>query len=139
LDRQKRALNRRAFQRAARLVTWSEWARRSLVDDYGVDDARIRVLPPGAAAGFFELGARRLATPPRLKCSGRAVRLLFVGNDFKRKGGEQLLASLGEPLGCRWRLDLVTNAAIEPRANVQVHRDLAPNSTELLRLFDQAD
>jgi len=60
LDRQKYRMNRTALQAAVALVTWSEWAKRSLVDDYGVDPARVTVLAPGANDAFFEVGRQRL-------------------------------------------------------------------------------
>jgi glycosyltransferase involved in cell wall biosynthesis len=138
-DRLKYRINRRAFHAAAGLVTWSQWARRSLVDDYGVDDARIRVIPPGVAACYFDVGERRAATRPSSAAECRPVRLLFVGGDFRRKGGPQLLACLEGSLAERCRLDVVTQANVEPRAGVRVHRGLGPNSPELLRLFAQAD
>ena len=49
VDRQKYRLNRRAFHAAEALVSWSDWARRSLIQDYGVDDARVRTIAPGKA------------------------------------------------------------------------------------------
>src|SRR5439155_5095353 len=49
MDRRKFAMNRAVFQAAAGLVSWSEWARRSLIADYGADPDRIRVLAPGAS------------------------------------------------------------------------------------------
>src|SRR5207253_89640 len=48
VDRRKFHLNQQAFHGAATLVAWSDWARRSLVEDYEVDPSRIRVLAPGA-------------------------------------------------------------------------------------------
>src|SRR5436190_5382695 len=63
LDRRKYELNKRSFQSAAALVTWTEWARQSLVSDYGVDPEIVRVISPGAATEFFELGQSRAAPP----------------------------------------------------------------------------
>ena len=60
LDRQKYRLNRRALHAAAGLVTWSEWAKASCVEDYGVPAERIRVIAPGAAPAYVEIGRRRL-------------------------------------------------------------------------------
>lgn len=137
VDRQKFRLNRAVFQAAAGLITWSDWARRSLIDDYAVPPDRIRVIAPGAARELFELGKRRLAGPPGE--TGEPVRVLFVGGDFERKGGPELLACLEGPLGARCRVDLVTAEAVAPRPNLAVHRGLAPNSPALLRLFAQAD
>jgi glycosyltransferase involved in cell wall biosynthesis len=137
LDRRKFELNRRAFEAATCLVTWSDWARRSLVDDYGVDAGRVRVLAPGANEAYFEIGRRRpgLATEQE----ARRTRLLFVGGDFARKGGPQLLESLSGELGEMCELHLVTHAEVPSRPNVIVHRGLQANSPELLRLYAEAD
>jgi glycosyltransferase involved in cell wall biosynthesis len=133
IDRRKFQMNRDAFEAATVLVTWSDWARASLIDDYGVDARKINVLAPGAAQAYFDIGARRQAHAPT-----EPVRLLFVGGDFARKGGPQLLDSFGA-LGNGVELHLVTNHPLEPRPNVFVHAGLAPNSPELLRLFELAD
>ena len=47
LESFKNALNRRVFARATRLVTWCQWAKDSLVDDYGVQGGKVEVIPPG--------------------------------------------------------------------------------------------
>jgi hypothetical protein len=49
IDRRKFQMNRAAFDAAASLVTWSDWARDSLIADYGTDPRKISVLAPGAA------------------------------------------------------------------------------------------
>jgi glycosyltransferase involved in cell wall biosynthesis len=138
LDRRKYLLNRRTFHTASALVTWSDWARRSLCDDYGVDPSRVRVIAPGASAAYFKIGADRAARPDAVDAQ-RPVRLLFVGGDFQRKGGSLLLESMRGPLGDRCELHLVTHADVAPQRNVHVHRGLGPNSPELLRLFAEAD
>jgi glycosyltransferase involved in cell wall biosynthesis len=132
IDRQKYEMNRRAFQAAAGLVTWSEWARKSLATDYGINPARVRVIAPGAAAEFFDIGERRQALG---QTKDGPPRVLFVGGDFARKGGPDLLDAL--PAGCE--LDIVTKEHIEPRPNVRVHHGVGPNSPELRRLFEAAD
>jgi glycosyltransferase involved in cell wall biosynthesis len=138
IDVQKFRLNRRAFHAAARLVSWSEWARRSLVDDYGVDSSNITVLAPGAAPAFFRLGEQRSQRPPAR--SDVPVRVLFVGGDFERKGGRVLLDCLRGPLADGCELDVVSGGAtIEAAPGVRVHANLGPNSPELLRLFAEAD
>ena len=139
LDRQKYLMNRRAFQAAAALVPWSEWARRSLIDDYGADADRIRVLAPGAGDGFFALGQRRLEQQPIEARPGGPVRILFVGGDWTRKGGQVLLEALaGLPSGS-WHLDVVTREHVPAAPGVTVHHGVGPNSPELLRLFADAD
>jgi glycosyltransferase involved in cell wall biosynthesis len=139
LDRRKYLMNRDVFRAAAGLVSWSEWARHSLIDDYGVDPARIQVIAPGAAAAFFELGRARQQQALQLDKGERPVRLLFVGGDFHRKGGPQLLECLQGSLAERCELHLVTQEPIPAQRGVHVHRGLAPNSPELVRLFAEAD
>ena len=69
----------------------------------------IRVLAPGAAADFFALGRRRLElrAGSRSGWPGSAAGLLFVGGDWTRKGGPQLLGGAGRtdrsaPGGWTW-------------------------------------
>jgi glycosyltransferase involved in cell wall biosynthesis len=139
LDRHKYRLNRAVFHAAAGLVTWSEWARRSLVIDYGVAPERVRVIAPGAADRYFHLGQYRLQGEPRPSQPGEHVQLLFVGGDFERKGGPLLLEVFRGALAERCELHLVTQADVVPSPNVYVHRALGPNSEELQRLFAEAD
>jgi glycosyltransferase involved in cell wall biosynthesis len=137
LDRQKYRMNRRVFHAAAGLVAWSEWARRSLSLDYGVDPARVRVIAPGAAPEYFELGERRSTSVEVV--GDRPVRLLFVGGDFRRKGGPLLLDCVRGELANRCELHLVTQESVPTAPNVYIHTGLGPNSPELLRLFAEAD
>ncbi|HEX8969716.1 MAG TPA: glycosyltransferase family 4 protein [Chloroflexota bacterium] len=136
LDRQKYQLNRRAFHAADGLVTWSDWARRSLADDYGVDSDKVRVLAPGACSKYFDIGRSRLAAAAR---DSDRLRILFVGGDFKRKGGQLLLDLMRGPLGRTCELHIVTRATVPPQANVFVYSGIEPNSEPLLRLFANAD
>src|SRR5581483_167003 len=137
LDRQKHRLNREAFQAAAALVGWSEWVRRSLIDDYGIEAARIKVLAPGAAPAYFTIGERRhgvaaRSAPPAPSAEPpegeRPVRLLFVGGDFRRKGGPLLLECMRHGLAGRCELHLVTQEPVPPQEHVYVHHGLRPNS-----------
>ncbi|MGZ4287563.1 MAG: glycosyltransferase family 4 protein [Solirubrobacteraceae bacterium] len=120
---------RRALVAARAHIAWSEWVRRSLIDDYMIDPRRIFVIPPGTSLRLPE-SSRRSPHPP--------TRFLFVGADLERKGGHLLmeaLASVGEP----WDLSVVTQAAVNDRPGVHVHRGVRPNSPELKRHFAEAD
>ena len=142
LDRQKYLLNRRAFQAARVLVPWSAWARQSLIDDYGARPDRIQVLAPGANAAFFEVGRQRLATASAAASvdgEQMPVRLLFVGGDWQRKGGPQLLEALSALPPGSWSLDVVTRVQIPKTPGVTVHHGVESNSPKLLRLFSEAD
>ena len=134
LEALKKRLNQRAFQSARHLVAWSQWAKDSLVADYGVPADKITVIPPGidTARWDFDRSARR---------SG-PVNLLFVGGDFARKGGDTLLeafARLPASLDVHLHVVTKTRGVGESLPNVTVRHDVAPNSEPLLKLFAQAD
>jgi len=126
----KRRLNMRPLQAARALVTWCDWARRSLIDDYGVDGERITVIAPGVNLDLWPRPAPRDGAGP--------VRVLFVGADFARKGGEILLQAFAG-LEDRCELHIVTKAPLEERPGVRVYRDVAPNSDLLKNLYATAD
>ena len=133
----KRRLNGAAFGSARALISWSEWAQRSLVQDYGADASRVHVIAPGAAEPFFEIGRERRRRQG--SAQNGPVRLLFVGGDFARKGGHELLTALDGWLGRRCELDLVTKADVPAQPGLRVHHNVTPNSPALLQLFAEAD
>lgn len=124
-------LHERLVWRSVSLFTpWSRWAAESLVRQ-GVDPARIRVQPPGV-----DLDAWRM--PERRGESSRPLRLLFVGGDFARKGGQILLDVLRTRADGRFALDVVTRDDVACEDGVRVHR-AEPNSPELRELYARAD
>lgn len=131
VERAKRGLYRRVLRRAAAVVTWSRWAARSTQDDYGIDPDRITVLHPGAPERFFALprAAERRPGP---------VRILFVGGDFARKGGPDLLRAF-RPLADRAELVLVTPEPIPDEPGVRVVSGATPGSDALTRAYADAD
>lgn len=133
IEKAKLWAHRSVMRHVAWFTTWSEWARRSLVRDYGVDGDRVTVLPPGTTlSNYPPAGTKRVRT------SG-PLRLLFVGGDFKRKGGDLLLDVYRNHLRGLVELHLVTGAEIEPEEGVFVYRGLKPHSAELLGLYRDAD
>jgi glycosyltransferase involved in cell wall biosynthesis len=128
----KNALNRRTFTLAHSLVTWNKWGKESLVRDYGVNEEKVVVIPPGI--DLAQWSSRRVRHPGR-------VRLLFVGGDFARKGGETLLTAFRQELSAHCELDIVTRDRVRTNglANVRVHNGLGPNSPGLMALYNRAD
>lgn len=68
------------YKRARMCATASHWTAESLISDYGVAPERVAVV------GF---GANHLVTPGEREWA--TPRFLFVGIDWERKGGPQLL------------------------------------------------
>ena len=117
------------LRRAAGVVSWSRWAADSLTDDYGVAPERITIAHPGAPAPLFAL--------PRGEGAGKP-RILFVGGDFTRKGGDTLLTAFA-PLANRAELDVVSGAAVPERPGVRVHTGIDAGSDAHIRAFAEAD
>lgn len=134
IERLKTALHRFVFRQAAALTTWSRWAKDSLRDDYGVDPARVTVIPPGVNLSLFPFGQA-----PRPERPDRPVRVLFVGGDFERKGGRLLLACMRAGLAGLCELHVVTSQPVEPTPGVFVHSGLGPNDARLIALYRDAD
>jgi glycosyltransferase involved in cell wall biosynthesis len=122
-----RALERRALRAAALVLAWTPWARRGVERD--APEARVVEHHPGLDLDRFVPAPRRERARPRV---------LFVGGRFVEKGGEDLLAALGERLGRDVDLDLVTPSPVLERPGVHVHR-LQTSDPRLLDLYQQAD
>jgi glycosyltransferase involved in cell wall biosynthesis len=118
----------RSLRAAARIVAWSEWVRISLATDYGVDPAVIRVIPSGT----------RIPPTVPAREPGERVRLLFVGGDFERKGGRDLLDAVAG-LDVPFALHVVTKSDVPARPGVTVHRDIDPGSPRLDDLYATSD
>jgi glycosyltransferase involved in cell wall biosynthesis len=131
LEDLKRRVAVRALNKARAYVAWSEWAKSSLVKDYGVPDEKVHVITPGTDLDLFRTCRQS---------SGRSLpRILFVGGDFFRKGGDLLLRVFRRRLVGKAELHLVTGLEIESEEGVFVHGGLTSNSEDLLELYRTAD
>jgi glycosyltransferase involved in cell wall biosynthesis len=124
-------LSKRMFHAARVLQAWSNWAKQSVVDDYGVPAERVIVNPPGVDLAFWQPDHEPVA-------SGGGKRVLFVGGDFRRKGGEVLL-DWHRQHGGGVELHVVTREDVPAAPDLYVYRDMQPNTGELLNLYRQAD
>lgn len=126
----KRALVRRTFERAALCIGWSDWARRSFEEDYGVPREKTRVVPPGIDLSHWRPAPRDTDEPH--------PRLLFVGGNLIRKGGDLLLDVFRRHFRGRCTLDIVTRDPLDPEEGVRVHHGLSATSPALLELYQRA-
>jgi glycosyltransferase involved in cell wall biosynthesis len=122
-----RMLERRALRRAALVLARTAWTRRGLERE--APGVRVVEHHPGIDLVRYRPATRRERARPRV---------LFVGSRFIEKGGEDLLAALGDELGREVDLDIVTPANVPERPGVRVHR-LTPSDPRLLDLQQQAD
>ncbi|HYX15428.1 MAG TPA: glycosyltransferase family 4 protein [Nostoc sp.] len=140
LERRKFLWNKSTYHNATSIVAFSQWAKDSVVDDYGVPAEKVTVIPPGV--DLEQWNFRRNKTEHQ--SSTNALRLLFVGGDFARKGGYTLLEAFRNSLNQDCTLEIVTKDANLERKlagieNIRVHCGLTPNSQPLKELYAQAD
>jgi glycosyltransferase involved in cell wall biosynthesis len=131
LSAYKHRQNVKVFQGASRILTWSNWARRSFIEDYGVRENVLQVIPIGV-----DLDLWCPAWPNKRE---KPVRILFVGGEFKRKGGDLLLQAFRQLAPETAELVLVTRSPVAAVEGVTVYHNLQPNSPELVALFKSCD
>jgi glycosyltransferase involved in cell wall biosynthesis len=129
--------------RAARLiVTTSAWAARSLREDYPDCATETVVMPnpvplPPASDGWIEERYARAAA------GGSAARVLFVGGDFPRKGGFDLLEVWrAGRFHERARLHIMSNWPLDPASlpdGVTLHRGVSAHTPAWDALWRAAD
>jgi glycosyltransferase involved in cell wall biosynthesis len=127
-------MEERVFAAATGITCFSHFVRRSVVDDYGVPEEKVTTIYPATRlSSFANIHRKYVAVEP--------VRLLFVGNDFVRKGGEDLLAVVAQGIGVPCELDIVSNdpISVSQFPGVRLHKGIRPYSQELIQLYQAAD
>lgn len=130
----KRALSKKMYNSATLLHAWSNWARNSVIKDYGVLPERVVVNPPGVNLEFWKPAEHQFST----KAAG-PKRVLFVGGDFRRKGGTFLLEWYKSQNPTECELHIVTREQVEPLPGVYIYPNMQPNTAELLSLYQNSD
>ncbi len=124
------AAERRVFRAARTVIANSQWARDSLVGDYGLPPEKIVLLPFGITAPPEPLLAR---ARPESGC--RRPTIVFVGRQFERKGGPVLVEAWRRSVADRADLLLVTQEPIPAEPGITVVDDLRPGEDRLWTLL----
>ncbi len=118
-----------SYRGAARVFTFSEATRRSVIADYGADPAR--VVAVGAAGHYRDVGSATRSYGNRT--------LVFNGSDFERKGGDRVLAAF-RIVRERFPDATLTIVAHAGLANEPGVREVGRLSrAQLFELFDRTD
>ena len=129
-----------ALDKTDLFVPWSRFTadRTAAVYPEAVD--RTIVIHPGLDLTRWK---RRHTSP-----SNEGVRLLFVGGDFIRKGGDLLLPAIKAANVDNWSLDVITSAdtipidiltVLQGSNNVNLHFGIKPNTQKLQELYAAVD
>jgi glycosyltransferase involved in cell wall biosynthesis len=134
-------LDKRAYHKAAHIICASEWATNSVIQDYKIGREKISVIP-------FGPNLEHLPAQIEMNWQRKDVcKLLFLGVDWKRKGGNIALAALDEleRLGMKGHLTIIgcippvvidkTKITVIPFLN----KNIAEEEKELFAQIEQAD
>jgi glycosyltransferase involved in cell wall biosynthesis len=118
------------YRAATIIVAGSRWIHESLLEDYGVPEEKIRVLPFG------------ILVPDSLPTRTRhdRPRVTFVGRSMERKGGRRLLELHQQQLRDRCLLTLVTQERVKGGLpSVEVRNDVTPGDGKLASILADTD
>jgi glycosyltransferase involved in cell wall biosynthesis len=140
LETLKWRANVRCFQQAHKIVAWSQWTKSGLLDEYGMPAEKVVVIPPGVNSREWRRPTLRLQSETT---ANTPVKILFVGGDLQRKGGDLLLQAFRalrqEKAGNAIELHLVTRDTVATEPGLFVYHNMQPNSAPLKALFHDAD
>jgi glycosyltransferase involved in cell wall biosynthesis len=120
---------RRLARRVSAWLPWSETVARSLIEDYGVAPERC----------FVTRAPQPVIDPCPHTPTGS---ILFVGNDFERKGGPELLGAFERNLLADCRLVIVSNDASLRNRSLPKNVRVVPgihDPLQLAEIYRQSD
>ena len=92
------ALEKRAFEKATKLILPLKWLADSAMKEYGVSSKKIEVIPYGCNLEH-KLNSEEIDSVIRSRMEARQINLLFVGVRWEEKGGPFAVEVLRELLG----------------------------------------
>jgi glycosyltransferase involved in cell wall biosynthesis len=133
LEKIKHRMRCRAYRECAGIFSFSDWAKKSLIADYGVESQRVHVIQHGAVVERWRREARSEA-------GNKICNILFVGGDFKRKGGGLLLDWAARTKERHWHMHIVTKDRVSTTdSRITVHNGIVHEDGRLTELFAAAD
>jgi glycosyltransferase involved in cell wall biosynthesis len=127
-----------AISKACKIVYSSEWAAASAIQDYNADPGKVVVVPFGANIDDVPPIAEVLAPRPSPPC-----RLLFVGRDWGRKGGDIAVAVLEALLRRGIEAELTVIGSVPPGGTTHpkltvipyLNKDMPEDRRQIRHLF----
>ncbi|HKV94771.1 MAG TPA: glycosyltransferase family 4 protein [Candidatus Angelobacter sp.] len=117
-------IERRALHRASHVVYASEWAAQAAVRDCNISQEKVSVIPMGA--NLDEVPTAEQVNIAR-KCSPRdKCRLIFIGVDWERKGGDTALAAMRHLRERGVNASLTVAGCVPPRAASEPNMRVIP-------------
>lgn len=125
-----RRRERELYAHAKGFLPWSRVAAQSLREEYRIPDELIHVLPPSLSDPAPSL---RTTSP------ARRLRILFIGGDFRRKGGQVLVDVWRECFQDQVELHIVTRTEVPAEPGLHIHSGVEAGSAKWHELWNSAD
>ena len=125
-------LERDAYGAAHAVIAWTDWTARSLLEDYGLPPERVHTMHCGVDLSRYA-DLERPERPP-----GAPLRLLFIGNQVRRKGLDVVMKALARTQRPA-ELDVVTFDEVPEAAGRRVHRGVLEGTEAFRALLASAD
>ncbi|MEW6157054.1 MAG: glycosyltransferase family 4 protein [Verrucomicrobiota bacterium] len=118
------------FRQSRMLFPWSEPVAQSLCGHYGFSPEKIRILPPSISLPPDAIRPRERSVRPKI---------LFVGGDFRRKGGHLTLSCFRKHFSSSCELHIMTQSEVPLEPGVVIHRNLRPQEPAWKKVWEEAD
>ena len=123
-------------RRADFLIPFSTWAAGLHIKGAGKPPAMVEPIHVGIDLSLWPDRTRGAEEGD----AGRRIKLLFVGGEFVRKGGDLLLETFKRHFSDQAELHLVTRTSLSDLPpNTHVYRDMEANDPRLAELYRRAD
>ena len=140
--REANAIEQMAIKKASLLLFSSAWAARSAIRDYGADERRVHVVPLGANIDEWPSAEEAIVHQTSATC-----KLLFVGVEWQRKGGEIAFEALSELDRMGFDAELTIVGCVPPkhvrhpklRVIPFLNKNVPEEKRRLTNLFKEAD
>ncbi len=136
LESEGNKIEKLTLSRARAVICSSNWARKSAIEYYGVSSSKAFAIPFGAnVPNLPDLSDAMLEQKFHGTC-----KLLFVGKDWQRKGGEIALEVFRKLRQLQVDAEIIIvndQARVEPEEGVTVHGSIDKSTVQGLSLFCQ--
>lgn len=121
ITREMNRLSAIAIHKASVLIYSSAWAAQSAIEDYGADPEKVYVVPMGANIDAAPAKERILSKKGTDRC-----RLLFIGFDWQRKGGDIAFETLLKLEEMGIPTELIVCGCVPPASYKHPHMRIIP-------------
>lgn len=121
ITREMNKLSATAINKASLLIYSSTWAAQSAIEDYGANREKVHVVPMGANIDTAPAQERLLSKKNADRC-----RLLFIGFDWQRKGGDIAFETLLKLEEMGIPSELIVCGCVPPASYRHPHMKIIP-------------